>query len=191
LLCAATKQEGSLFVLIACAWGVVFALRRSRPRVVPFVALTAVPVFLHQLVLTALRGRIGDRDYDWTLVRAGSALLPRAAEVAGSVLRVSLQPEAIPLVALAGFLLFARPAGGARTLALLGPPIALQVAVYGAVCVFSAFDPRWQAQFLPRLAATLFPVLLLAAGPRLAFVLGGGDEGRGAARQLLSAPERE
>jgi hypothetical protein len=191
LLCAATKQEGSLFVLIACAWGLIFALRRSRPRIVPFLALTAVPVLLHQLVLTALRGRIADRDYDWTLLRAGTALVPRAAAVASSILRESIRPEAIPLAALAGFLLFARPAGGARTLALLGPPVAMQLVVYGAVCGFSAYDPGWQAQFIPRLAATLFPVLLLAAGPRLEFVLGGGDEGGGKARQLLSAPERE
>jgi len=194
LLCAATKQEGSLFVLIACAWGASFALRRSRPRIVPFLALTAVPVLLHQLVLTAVRGWIADRDYDWTLVRAGAALVPRAAAVAGSVLRDSLRPEAIPLAALAGFLLLARPAGGARTLALLGPPIAVQLAVYGAVCVFSAYDPSWQAQFIPRLAATLFPLLLLAAGPRLEFVLGGADAARPGAGEspsllLKSSPE--
>jgi len=194
LLCAATKQEGSLFVLLACAWSASFALRRCRPRIVPLLSLTAVPVALHEAVLTALRGRIADRDYDWTLVRAGAALVPRAAAVASSVLRESLRPEAIPLAALAGFLLLARPAGGARTLALLGPPIAAQLAVYGAVCVFSAFDPAWQAGFLPRLAATLFPLLLLAAGPRLAFVLGGADAahpeaGESASLLLKSSPE--
>lgn len=174
-LCAATKQEGSLFVLLACAWGALFALRRHRARAIPLLSLTAVPVLLHQLVLTAARGRIADRDYDWTLLRASSALAPRAAAVAASVLRDSLLPAVIPMIALAGFLVFARPAGGARTFALLAPPLAAQLAVYAAVCAFSAFDPRWQAQFLPRLAATLFPVLLLAAGPRLAFVCGRAD----------------
>jgi hypothetical protein len=184
-LCAATKQEGSLFVLLACAWAALVLLRRDRARpglatirgrLVPLLSLTAVPVLLHELVLTAARGRIGDRDYDWTLLGAGASLVPRAAAVAKSVLGDSIRPEAIPLLALAGFLALASPRGGARTFALLGPPLAAQLAVYAAVCVLSAFDPRWQAQFLPRLAATLFPVLLLAAGPRLAFVAGSHRE---------------
>jgi hypothetical protein len=51
-LCAAAKQEGSLFVLIACAWGAVLVFRRrqDRPRpfaagqtIIPFLSLTAVP----------------------------------------------------------------------------------------------------------------------------------------------------
>jgi hypothetical protein len=98
--------------------------------------------------------------------------------VAATIFHDSLRPEAIPILALVGFLAFARPAGGESTLFLLGPPLALQLFVYAAVCAFSAFDPRWQAQFLPRLAATLFPVLLLAAGPRLAFAA--GEPGRSA-----------
>jgi hypothetical protein len=184
-LCAAAKQEGSLFVLIACAWGAMLVLRRrgDRPRpfaagqtIIPFLSLTAVPVLLHQLVLTAARGAIADRDYDWKLLGAGAALVPRVAAVAASIFRDSLLPLAIPVLAVVGFLAFARPAGGERTLAVLGPPLALQLSAYAVVCAFSAFDPRWQAQFLPRLAATLFPVLLLAAGPRLAFVAGGRRE---------------
>jgi len=171
-LCAATKQEGSLFVLLAGAWGAFFVFRARRGRIVSFLSLTAVPVLLHQLVLTALRGRIADRDYDWSLLKSGLALLPRAAAVARTILRDELAPHAVPLAALIAFLVVARPVGSARTLALLGPPLAAQLFVYAAVCVFSAFDPRWQAQFVPRLAATLFPVLLLAAGPRFAFVCG-------------------
>jgi len=172
-LCAATKQEGSLFVLLSGAWGAFFVLRaRGRSRILSLLSLTAVPVLLHQLVLTALRGRIADRDYDWSLLKSGLALLPRAAAVARTILRDELAPHAVPLAALIVFLMVARPVGSARSLALLGPPLAAQLLVYAAVCVFSAFDPRWQAQFVPRLAATLFAVLLLAAGPRLAFVCG-------------------
>ena len=174
-LCAATKQEGSLFVLLSGAWGAFFVLRARRVRVVSLLSLTAVPVLLHQLVLTALRGRIADRDYDFSLLKSGVALLPRAAAVARTILRSEIAPHAVPLVALIAFLVVAPPAGRARTLPLLGPPLAVQLCVYAAVCVFSAFDPRWQAQFVPRLAATLFPVLLLAAGPRLAFVCGGRE----------------
>ena len=174
LLAAATKQEGSLFVLVAATWIAATAFR-GRRGAGAFWTCAAVPVVAHQAALVLARGWIRDRDYDFTLLGPSrwSALGPRIAAVLARA-RDPIAANAIPLVVLVAFLVLARDAGGSRSLALLGPPLLAQAAIYAAICALSAFDPRWQAQFLPRLVGALFPVLLLAAGPRLAFVVGEG-----------------
>jgi len=180
LVAATIKQEGSLFVLLVAAWIVLRALRGRRALVVPLLSLTAVPVFLHEIVLTAVRGRVADRDYDWSWARPEKwpVVAQRAGSVLERVLRSQVAPAWLPLAAVLAFLLLSRPAGGSRTLLFLGPPLLAQAGLYAVVCAFSSIDPLWQAQFLPRLVGALFPVLLLAAGPRFAFVCAGGDSGR-------------
>jgi len=173
LSAAMIKQEGALFVLFAAIWIALAGRRRPGRFAISFLSLAAAPVICHQLVQTALRGRIGDRDYDLSLARPENwpLLLRRAADVAGTVFRSQLVPAAAPLAAFAVFLLFARPAKADRALFLLGPPLFAQTLAYAAVCTLSAYDPVWQAQFLPRLAGALFPVLLLAAAPRLQWIV--------------------
>ncbi|HET7453834.1 MAG TPA: hypothetical protein VFL12_13890 [Thermoanaerobaculia bacterium] len=173
-LAASVKQEGTLFVLLT---GVVLAFRNLRLRrpALPVLSLTLAPAVLHELLLTAFRGRIVDRDFDWTLARPDrwAALFGRIGDAAGALARSSFVTTVIVILALAGFALLARPAAGSPALALLGPVLVVQGAVYLAVCGFSAFDPLWQVRYVPRLLRVLFPVLLLALLPRIAWVTRG------------------
>ncbi len=171
-LCAATKQEGALFVLLVAAWSAFFGLRTRRAARIRFLTVTVGPVAVHQILLFALRGAIADRDYDLSFLRPSRwpLLLPRAAAVAEKVLRDEVVPNALPLVALVAFVALARPAGRSRALALLGPPLLAQATIYCCVCTLSSFDPAWQVSFVPRLLRALFPVALLAVAPRLAWV---------------------
>ena len=115
-------------------------------------------------------------DIHWMKLDIARAVT--TGSVLDKVLRSPVTSAWLPLAALAAFLFLARPAGGARTLAILGPPLLCQALVYAAVCVFSSIDPLWQAQFFPRLVGALFPVLLLAAAPRFAFISSGADSSR-------------
>ncbi len=174
-LCAATKQEGALFVLLLAAWAAFFGLRKRRIRKIRFLAVTVGPVALHQILMLALRGVIADRDYDFSLLRPSRwpLLLPRAAAVAERALRHQVAPNALPLVALVAFIALARPSGRSRFLALFGPPLLAQGVIYYCVCTLSSFDPVWQVSFVPRLLCALFPLALLALAPRLAWAVEG------------------
>jgi hypothetical protein len=160
-----------LFVLLAGAWLALRDFRRGR-RVIPALALTAVPAVLHQLLLVALRGRIADRDFDpvWARPDHWVALVRRIGVAAAHLVRPGDAATWVALAALAGLARAARPASGAPALSILGPPLLAQSAAYVAVCAFSAFDPVWQVSFVPRLFHALFPVALLAVAPRLAWV---------------------
>ncbi len=175
LAASAVKQEGALFVLLVAGWVAHAAGRRRRGFAIAFLSLTAVPAICHAIVLTALRGTVADRDYDLSFAQPEkwSLLPPRAFAVLETVFRTQIASAWMPLGALAVFFLLARPAGREDSLRLLGPPLLAQAGAYAAICAFSAFDPVWQAQFLPRLAGALFPVLLLAAAPRLESVCAG------------------
>ena len=174
-LAASVKQEGALFALLASGWMALREIARRSGRAVPVLSLAAAPVVLHQLAMIAARGVIADRDFDGSFARP-----ERWAELArrgGQALSHLVRPEDattwIALLALAAFAAAARPVRGVPALALLGPPLLAQAAVYVAVCAFSAFDPAWQVVFVPRLLRALFPVALLALAPRLAFVCEG------------------
>ncbi|HKB70855.1 MAG TPA: hypothetical protein VKH46_08435 [Thermoanaerobaculia bacterium] len=176
LLAAAVKREGTLFVVLAAGWMALRALRRRNGRAVPVLALAAAPAVLHGLLLTAARGSIPDRDYDWSFARPDRwpALAGQAGQVLSHLFRAGDAATWIAFLALAFFAAAARPAGGAPALAILGPALLLQSCVYVAVCSFSTFDPVWQASFVPRLENALFPVMVLAVAPRLAFLFSSG-----------------
>ena len=175
---ASVKQEGTLFVLLAGAWMALREIRRRRGRgAIPVLALTIVPAVLHQLLLVVLRGPIGDRDFDMSFARPDrwGTLFGRMAEAAAHLVRPGDAATWIAIFALAALAGLARPAGGVGALAILGPPLLAQSAAYVAICAFSAFDPVWQVEFVPRLLGGLFPIALLAVAPRLAWV---GDAAR-------------
>jgi hypothetical protein len=162
LFCAAVKQEGALFVLLLA--GSLFALERSRGWAAA--AASAVPVLAHGVLLWLLRGPVLRRDYDLTLLEPHrwAELLSRVGTVARRLATVELPRGAVPLAAIAAFLLLTR-----RSFAdWLVLPIAMQVLAYASLCALCAFGPVWLIQTsFSRVTIALFPALLIVLGARL------------------------
>ena len=165
-LCCGFKQEGTLFViLVAAAVAVRSARGIRRARFLPVAALL-LPAAFNGAILLLLRGSLADRDYDLGFLGlAKLPLLPSRFAAAGSVL---LRSHGLFLAVPAAALFVFWIATPRSRLDWLVPVVAAQVLAYVAVCSLSSVDPRWQAQFVPRIAAALFPVLCAAIGDRYA-----------------------
>ena len=165
LFCAATKQEGLLFVvLLAATW--LLARRRvnTAGRAVTLAALL-LPAALHWVFLRAARGPLSNRDFDRTLLAPGRwpELFDRLGEVGVRILTVEGAGAAMALLAISALLVSTRR--GPEDLLLL--PMATQILVYGAIGALSSFGAVWlvQASFA-RIVSALFPPLALVLGAR-------------------------
>lgn len=165
LFCAATKQEGLLFVvLLAATW--LLARRRvdTGGRAGALVALL-LPAALHWVLLCAARGPLRNRDFDRTLLAPGrwAELFERLGEVGMRILAVEGAGAAVALLAVAVFLIVT--GRGAEDLLLI--PLTTQVLVYAAIAALSSFGAIWlvQASFA-RIVSALFPPFALVIGAR-------------------------
>ena len=161
-LCCGLKQEGTLFVLLLSA-ALALRLRTAGRR--PSLAIpAAAAAVLHWATLRIARGPLADRDYDLGLLSSGSpgALIGRLW-TALSAVAANFAPIAIPAVAVA-LLLILTPRS---RLDWLLPVLAAQVLAYVAICSLSSIDPVWEARFVPRISAILFPVLCGVLGDRV------------------------
>lgn len=151
------KQEGTLFVILAAAGLAIRSFRGIRRGKFAFLAALLVPAAANWAILHALRGPLADRDYDLAWLAPGkiAILIPRLSAVGAAVLRSQLLALAVPAAAIAAFFLLTPRS----RLDWLLPVLALQLAAYVSVCALSSGDPLWQAQFVPRIAGGLFPVL--------------------------------
>jgi len=165
LFCAATKSEGSLFVLFLFVASLPPVIRHRRVPLRESVAMM-LPMALHAGALQLIRGHVADRAVDWSLIFSGNVveLLPRVREVLARIVTVELVAAAAPLACLAAlWLVSAR--GPADP---LSGPLVLQILAYAAACVLSAFDPIWQVDSaFARITLALFPLVALIAGARL------------------------
>lgn len=166
-LAAATKAEGTLFVLLLLA--TVVARRHFFARTLASVAAAclALPVLSHALALQLLRGSVPGRSTEWSLLEPGRwvELAERLGRVAVRLFHVEVPGGALALLALAIFLAVTR-----RSFAdALLHPIGLLVVAYAFAAALSRFDPVWQvASAFARITLTLFPVAALILGGRMA-----------------------
>ncbi|HZI66847.1 MAG TPA: hypothetical protein VFF17_09815 [Thermoanaerobaculia bacterium] len=158
LLCASTKQEGTLFVLLLAA-----AMWRSRRRAV---WALVVPPVVHWALLYVLRGPQSRRDFDLTLFepRRWMELPPLFAKVLGRILGTEALLAWVPLVGIALFFAVTR-----RGIAdPLLPVFLLQIFCYAVAFSVSSFDPMYAIDgAFQRIALTLFPAFTLVLGARL------------------------
>lgn len=165
LFCAATKQEGLLYVvLLAATW--LLARRRvdSAGRAVLLAALL-LPAALHWVVLRAAVGDLDHGDFDASLLLPDRwpELAGRAAEVAIRLLTVEIAGAAVPVIAIA-LVLALTPRGRAD---LLLVPLIAQLVIYAGVASLSAYGAVWHAQTsFARTVAALFPVAAIVLGAR-------------------------
>ena len=161
LFCAATKPEGSLFVILLLLALFARAIRGHRlPRLAALSLF--VPVALHAVGMRLLRGAVTDRHIDWSLFSDGrvAELSSRLREMLLQIVGVDISQATIALLAIAILLLVSRP-GIADPLI---PIVALQIAAYAAQRLVSASGPVWQVEdAFSRFSWTLFPVITLVA----------------------------
>ena len=168
LFCAATKQEGLLYVvLLAATW--LLARRRvdSAGRAATTVALAALllPAALHWVVLRAAVGDLDHGDFDASLLLPDRwpELAGRAAEVASRLLSVEIAGAAVPVIAIA-LVLALTPRGRAD---LLLVPLIAQLVIYAGVASLSVYGALWHAQAsFARTVAAIFPVAAIVLGAR-------------------------
>ncbi len=161
LYCAAMKPEGTLFaVLAALLW--VVARPPARARATPLAALLLPPA-LHAMLMHWARGSVPVRDYDMTLLSPSrwGEWLGRIGEAAGRIASTDVVAAAVPLAALAAFLVLSSSGRVDRLL----PILTAQAACYLLACSLSAFGAVW-------LAAAAFGRIVCALVPALAVVLG-------------------
>ncbi|MGH9441932.1 MAG: hypothetical protein ACRD16_06625 [Thermoanaerobaculia bacterium] len=175
LLCCGLKQEGTLFVVLLAGALALRSLRGFRRKALAPSAVMLAAALTNWGLLRLLRGSLTDRDYDLSLPggRGFPVLLARLSAVWATVLRAQVLPLAIPAAALALFLILTPRTRLDFLLAVLGA----QFVAYVSVCALSSVDPLWQAQFIPRIAAALFPVLCAVLGERFGSLFE-GSEGR-------------
>ena len=168
LFCAATKQEGTLWIALL---GILYlAGRRGRLRsreTALGAAAFAVPPAAHWILLFLLRGPETRRDFDFRLFEPASwaALAHRFGDVVGRVATTEAREAAVPLAAIALFLLLTRRAFAD----VLLPALLVQVFFYCVAFSVSSFDPMYAVEgAFRRIALTLFPTLTLILGARLA-----------------------
>jgi hypothetical protein len=164
LFCAALKPEGALFaVLAAVCW---LALRPQARPLAPVLTALVGPPLAHGVLLRIARGAVPARDFDFSLVAPSrwGAWLPRLAETIARIASVEVVAAAIPLAAIALFLMVTRRGPADRLL----PVLSAQVLFYAAACSLSAFGVAWLvATSFARITLALAPVLLLVLCSRL------------------------
>jgi Dolichyl-phosphate-mannose-protein mannosyltransferase len=166
LVCAWTKPEGALFVLLLA--GVLWV--RHRLRVVETWrkggwALVLPPV-LHSGLMFLLCRPLPARDFDPTFLepRRWSELLSRFGMVLRRILGTELPRAWIPVIAIGLFLVLTRRGLADPLLAVF----VLQVLAYLAAFSISSFDPMWKVDSCyQRLVATLFPPFTLVLAARM------------------------
>ena len=158
LLCASTKQEGTLFVLLLAAS--IWPKRRRA------VWALVVPPVVHWALLYLLRGPQTRRDFDLTLFepRRWMELPPLFAKVLGRILGTEALLAWVPLLAIVLFLLVTRRGIADRLL----PVFLLQILCYAVAFTVSSFDPMYAIDgAFRRIALTLFPAFTLVLCARL------------------------
>lgn len=166
LFCAATKQEGTLWIALL---GVVFlaarGLRGWKSEEWKVAAAFAVPPTVHWVLLFLLRGPQTRRDFDFHFFEPGHAgeLLSRFAAVCARVATTEMREAALPLTAILVYLLVTRRCFADRLL----PAMAAQILFYCLAFSVSSFDPMYAVDgAFRRIAMTLFPVLTLVLAAR-------------------------
>jgi len=165
LLCAATKQEGAVWVGLLAVALLLNGRGRARGRVVGALCL-AGPAIAHAIALRLARGPLADRDFDLGLLSPArlSELLARFGELGGVLLRRAVLPMALPLSLAAVFFLVSRR-GGAEALL---PPLAGQIAVYALALAFCRYGEVWLLETsFDRIASALFPTAAVVLAARL------------------------
>jgi hypothetical protein len=168
LFCAATKQEGTLWVFLLGAVWLVF-LRRS-PRTWTAddrrtLAAFAVPPALHWIALFLLRGNATRRDFDFARFEPAHwrELGANFAHVVSRIATTEAREAAIGLAAIAVYLLVTRPGFADALFFALGA----QILFYCVAFSVSSFDPMYAVDgAFRRIALTLFPVAALALAAR-------------------------
>ncbi len=167
LFCASTKQEGTLWIALL---GVLYLIARRRSlasrETALGVAAFAIPPVAHAILLLWLRGPQTSRDFDVRLFepRHWADLANRFGAVVARIATTEAREAAVPLVAIALFLLLTRRAFADPLLSAL----LVQIFCYGLAFSVSSFDPMYAVEAaFRRIALTLFPVLTLVLGARL------------------------
>ncbi|MBC8645884.1 MAG: hypothetical protein H7X85_01875, partial [Thermoanaerobaculia bacterium] len=165
LFCAATKQEGLVYVVLLAATWLVARQRVDSAGRAAALAVLLLPAAIHWVVLRAARGPLRNRDFDWTLLAPGRwpELFERLGEVGVRVLTVEAGGAAVGLLAIAVLLISTRR--GPEDLLLL--PMTAQVLVYAAIGALSSFGAVWLVQTsFARIVSALFPPFALVLGAR-------------------------
>jgi hypothetical protein len=166
LLCAWTKPEGTLFVLLLAA---VLWVRKRFRLVDTWKSggwALVVPPILHSSMMFLLCRPIPPRDYDPTFFepQRWSELLSRFAMVLVRILTTEVARAWVPVLAIGLFLVLTRRGLADPVLAVF----ALQILGYLAAFSISSFDPMWKVDScFQRLVATLLPALALVLGARV------------------------
>ena len=167
LFCTSVKQEGTLWIALL---GTLFflqdpaALRKRGGRRV--LAAFALPPAAHWLLLFVLRGPETRRDFDFHFFEPWRwpDLVPRFAGVCARIATTEAREAAIPLAAIALFILLTRRGLADR----LWIAFFAQVFFYCIAFSVSSFDPMYAIEgAFRRIALTLFPTLTLVLCARL------------------------
>jgi hypothetical protein len=165
LLATSVKQEGALLAVLLAA-AVWLKLRTAQRRRARIGALALVlPVALHGILGTMLRGHRASRDFDFGLLSPGrwGELPARFGTALGRLFAADILPASVPLLAIAVFLIATRRGSEDWLLSVL----AAQLFGYVAAFALSAYGPAYAVDAaFARIATTLFPVLALIIGAR-------------------------
>ncbi len=163
LLAVATKQEGTLFVvliaLLVLFWPAADRPRRGRGRTALAILVVAAA---HLLSMRLLRGSVANRDF--TLARLGhpGSLLEAMERLAPAFVGSFHGPLLLGVIGVA-VALFAMHRSREDFLLVA---LILQISAYLSACLLSAYDPVWQLQGFFRTSAALAPSLALVVGCR-------------------------
>ena len=168
LFCASTKQEGTLWIaLLAVLFLVTHGIRGWKREDWKAIGALVAPLALHGSLLYLLRGPQSSRDFDLRLFEPSRwpELLSRFAAVGARIATTEIHEAALPLAAIALFLLVTRRSFADVLLLAIGA----QIFFYCLAFSVSSFDPMYAVDSaLRRLVLTLFPALTLVLAARLA-----------------------
>lgn len=164
LFCAALKQDGALFAVLAAVVCLLFPSAGARRRGV--VLALVLPPLLHGTLLQLARGPVPERVFDLGLLAPArwGEWLGRIWQAASYIVSVEIVAALLPLVALAVFLLVTRRGPADRLLPMLGA----QAFFYAAACSLSAIGVVWHLETsFARTTCALFPALAVVLGGRI------------------------
>jgi hypothetical protein len=165
LFCAATKQEGLLFVVLLAATMLLLPARRRGGSRSLDVAALLLPAAAHTALFRAAAGALDHRDFDLSLLlgERWPELSGRAGEVVQRLVTVELARAAVPVIAIA-LLLALTPR---RDPDVLLVPLIAQVLLYAGIPALSIYGAAWHVQTaFARTAAALFPAAAIVLGAR-------------------------
>jgi hypothetical protein len=164
LFCAALKQDGALFALLAAIVCLVSPSAGARRR--GLLLALVLPPLLHGTLLRLVRGPVPERIFDLGLLAPArwGEWLGRIAQAASHIVTVEVASALLPLVALAVFFFVTRRGAADRLLPLLGG----QAFFYAAACSLSAIGVVWHLETsFARTTGALFPLLAVVLGGRM------------------------